>query len=454
MNKNTVVDTYHVENNHIDFKPSMFNRVVKKGTDMIIFNSKTGPAGIRYVSEQHKEQVEKLLSQKRISETDDSPVRQSLIECGFIVPFERNEKEIREYLQTKILTDSRLHLVIHTSKDCNFRCKYCYMDFKQENIRDDTKSGIINFVRKNIQNYKSVHISWFGGEPLLNMDAIRDISKELMSICEKAKRPYSSSVTTNGYLLTPQNIDILLASKVRNLFITIDGIKELHDTQRILADGSPSFDTIIQNLLYIKNNIATRALAVSIRTNMTKNHLDTLHEYYSFYDDLFGDDDRFSLYAKPVGNYGGARVLSIKDDLLNGMNSIYETLAGTHGKIKFFWNINDLCIGSGACPSRRFNKFTIGCDGSVHKCDEDVSGHPIGHLYPDGNMELNEEEHAKWLYIRKNDRCDNCFLSPVCFMEGCPKSRVFFGENVCEMNMKDIDSLIWWTAQSINAKSI
>lgn len=434
-----------------EYKASMFNRLLKKDGDMILYNSKTGPYGIRRVEKSNQEKVERYLNNPNVVDDYDD-IYLNLVKFGFLVPFEVNEKQIREYYQTQYLTNPRLYLVIHTSRECNFRCTYCYMDFKHENIHESTKEGIVNFISKNIQNYKSVHISWFGGEPLLGIDAIEDISKKVMTICEKAKKPYSASITTNGYLLTPKNIDILLKSKVRNFFITIDGTKSFHDEQRVLKDGSGTFDTIIGNLLYIKNNIKTRALNISIRSNMTKHHMSNLAAYYEFYDSYFGDDDRFTIYAKAVGDYGGTRVKKIKSDLLGGMQNIYDNLAQVNGRIKFMWNINDLSVGSSACPSREYNKFTIGCDGAVHKCDEDMQDHPVGHLYPDGKMELFENEHAKWVSFRYRPQCDDCFFSMVCFMEGCPKARIFHNVNICEVDFEEVDSLIWWTAKLVNAE--
>ena len=432
------------------YKASMFNRLLKKDDEMILYNSKMGPYGIKRIERKKQDKVEYYLSHPN-PPGDHDEVYDELINYGFLVPAELDEKQIREYYRTQFLTNPRLYLVVHTTQNCNFRCTYCYMDFNNVGIHEGTKEGIVNFISKNIQNYKSVHISWFGGEPLLGIDAINEISQKVISICAKARKPYSASITTNGYLLTPENIDVLLRAKVRNLFITIDGTKSCHDKQRVLKNGAGTFDRIIENLLYIKNNIRTRALNISIRSNMTKQHVLNLTGYYQFYDDNFGDDERFTLYAKPVGDYGGARVKKLEAELLSGMGDIYEELAKVNGKIKFMWNINDLSIGSGACPSRGYNKFTIGCDGSVHKCDEAMSDYPVGHLYPDGRMELFENECAKWVHARCTPQCDNCFFSMVCFMEGCPKARIFHKINICEVDFNEVDSLIWWTAKSINA---
>ena len=435
------------------YKASMFNRILKKNERMVIFNSKTGPYGIKRVDYKHQKLVENYLLNPDSGSMQDE-LYGKLIEYGFLVPKEIDEKQIREYYQTLALTNSLLRLVIHTSRDCNFRCTYCYMDFKDETIYNETKQGVVNFILKNIQHYKSIHISWFGGEPLLGIDAIKEISEKVIDICGKAKKPYSASITTNGYLLTPENIDILIRAKVTSFFITIDGIKQQHDMQRVLENGKGTFDTIINNLIYIRDHIKTRALNIAIRSNMTKQHIENLADYYSFYDKCFGEDSRFTLYAKAVGDYGGARVKRIQPSMLKGMDTIYDMLSQLNGKIKFMWNINDLAIGSSCCPSREYNKFTIGCDGSVHKCDEDLQGFSVGQLYPDGRMEIYEAEYVKWIHIRRRVQCDNCFFSLICFMEGCPKSRIFHGDSICETNFEEVDSLIWWAAEATNAKYI
>lgn len=65
------------------------------------------------------------------------------------------------------------------------------------------------------------------------------------------------------------NINILLKSKVKHIAITIDGLKEQHDSLRVLRNGGATFDKIIANLEYIRDNVKTRMLTVSLRSNIT-----------------------------------------------------------------------------------------------------------------------------------------------------------------------------------------
>ena len=138
------------------------------------------------------------------------------------------------------------------------------------------------FIRQNISRYRTVHISWFGGEPLLGINVIQYISEAVIDICKRAKKAYYSSITTNGYLLTPQNVELLLKYKVYDYVVTIDGVKSTHDYQRVLVNGEGTFDQIINNLRYMSSNVKNRNLKVIIRSNITRDIYDVLDEYYDF----------------------------------------------------------------------------------------------------------------------------------------------------------------------------
>lgn len=127
-----------------------------------------------------------------------------------------------------------------------------------------------------------MEICWFGGEPLLAMDVIENISKEVINICKKLKKLYNASITTNGFLLTPKNIEILLKNRVTNFTVTLDGLSECHDTLRVLKSGNPTHSVILKNLLYIKNNILKSNLRIFVRTNITKTIGESLEKYYNF----------------------------------------------------------------------------------------------------------------------------------------------------------------------------
>lgn len=118
----------------------------------------------------------------------------------------------------------------------------------------------------------------------MGMDVISYMSQKIIEICKRAKKTYMAGITTNGYLLTPTNIQTLLNLKVYNYFVTLDGLSDTHDNQRIFANGEPTFEKITENLRYLRHHVKFRYLNVCIRTNVTKSILDNLDAYLSFYE--------------------------------------------------------------------------------------------------------------------------------------------------------------------------
>ena len=271
-----LVETAYKERKQLHkLKPSMFNRIVETADGLTLYNSSKGTKSILRVSHQNSAKVCSLLAKPEVI-NDDSEIIRNLISAGYLVPENLDEKALRSYLQMEYLTNTRLHLVVHVTRACDFRCIYCYMDFEPVFLSADTQQGIINLVRNNIHKYSGVMISWFGGEPLLGVDIIENVSNELLAICKAHRKPYTASITTNGHRLTPDIYERLARCRVKNFTITIDEKKELHDKQRVLADGRPTFDTIINNLLYIKSNYKNPMQRFNLRTNITKDHYDSL----------------------------------------------------------------------------------------------------------------------------------------------------------------------------------
>lgn len=434
----------------------MFNHFVNdpESGALILFNSYLGARSIMKVPQLKKDKIKKWLDYNCVYKeavTDDSDFIK-LSQMGYFVESAVNEKERRDILLSKLRDDSTLRLVIHTSKACNFRCKYCYLHFKDEytpedNISLDVQEGIINFVRDNIQNFSSVHVDWFGGEPLLSTNAIKYVSEKLIEICREAHKPYEAVITTNGYLLTPKNIDLLIKAKVRHFAITIDGIKEQHDSFRMLKNGNGTFDKIISNLLYIRDNIKTRTISISLRSNITVDAVGLLEKYYEFYNKMFGDDSRFYLFVRPVKDLGGDSVAQISSSLFQknqiDFSVVLDKLGGIVDRIKFDANFMDLNVGGIRCFANNKNRYTVGVDGMISKCDESIPEVGIGKLDKFGQMQLDTPKLNKWMKTsRVSEKCDECFYSCCCFMDPCPKSRVNSGQESCPSTYKEIDSLI------------
>jgi len=445
----------------MEFAPSMFNRIVRDDKT-ILYNSYRGTNSVRYVTAANEERVLQYLASGTTwvrPEGDD--VFQSLVDIGYLVPVSVDEKALRDVLQFKICGDGKLRIIIHTTKQCNFRCKYCSLDFTNVPMSRIVQDAVVRFIHLNITRFTAVEVNWFGGEPLLEMGAIEYISKHVMKICRKHMKPFVAIVTTNGYLLSPDVVARLVECKVIHIAVTIDGLPERHDKQRYLAGGGPSFEKIIGNLLWIKEHVATQTLTVSIRNNLTVDAFCEFTEFYSYMDKLFGDDPRFSLFVRPVRDWGGASIRNMEDVLFENstglkIGDMYKFLKTFQGGLRFHSNFSDLEPGGLTCSVKYLNKIVIGAEGAVSKCDDSTSIETYGQLLPNGVMELNDDLNAKWMYRHVTEpKCDDCFLSCVCFFEECPKGRIYAGgKSECTVDMHEIDQLIAWTAHAHNVTAI
>jgi uncharacterized protein len=189
------------------------------------------------------------------------------------------------------------------SEDCNFRCRYCYEDFVRGTMVPEVRQGIKNLVRKRIKKLNRLNVSWFGGEPLYGWEALEELAPFFPEIAEAHEVPYSSEMTTNGYLMTPEVADKLLAWHIRSFKITIDGPPDYHDRARPARDGSPTFDRIFANLKAMARR--EEGFRIVLRVNFDHDNAPGLSELIDILSAEFKDDTRFSLSLRAVGKWGG-----------------------------------------------------------------------------------------------------------------------------------------------------
>lgn len=139
---------------------------------------------------------------KNISEIDKKEELDILYENGFLVDDDIVETEliVKDFFNITTKNET-LYLSIITTMDCNFECPYCFQNRKREYFSEETSKAVINFLELNKNKYKYVNVDWYGGEPLLNLKLILNLSDKIKKICEQNEIAYTSSLTSNGYLL-------------------------------------------------------------------------------------------------------------------------------------------------------------------------------------------------------------------------------------------------------------
>ena len=151
-------------------------------------------------------------------------------------------------------------LILETTNACNFRCRYCIFSGLYDGFRIhgndfmsfDVAKKAVDLYYKLFDTYKYLNplrdpkIGFYGGEPLLNINLIENVVEYANKLFAKYKENLLYTLTTNGSLLG-KYAEFLLQNNFQ-IFVSIDGPKEVHDTNRILANGAPTFDLIMNNI--------------------------------------------------------------------------------------------------------------------------------------------------------------------------------------------------------------
>lgn len=195
-------------------------------------------------------------------------------------------------------------IVIAPTNTCNMDCPYCYQGDKNplrtgnKNLNSENVEALKNVIRQVIERphakkVKTVHIEWFGGEPLLKPKLVDEISKYAIELGSKYGVGFKGSIITNGTLLTPEIWDMLDRNKIHQVQITIDGNQTSHDKMRVYINGKGTYDKIISNLkLMPKSNFK-----VTLRLNGDKEVAVTVP-------DLLADLDRKEIWPQRADQIG------------------------------------------------------------------------------------------------------------------------------------------------------
>jgi uncharacterized protein len=147
---------------------------------------------------------------------------------------------------------STLKPTVLTTYSCNFACSYCVENgvrnpvFMKEETARKTASYILAEAKK--LGTKNIFITFYGGEPLLNLSALRTVARETGRPAREAGISFAFGMSTNGSLLTRDVVQELKDLGLARAKITLDGTREAHDRKRPFAGGKGSFDTIVKNV--------------------------------------------------------------------------------------------------------------------------------------------------------------------------------------------------------------
>ncbi|HXS65540.1 MAG TPA: radical SAM protein, partial [Streptosporangiaceae bacterium] len=162
---------------------------------------------------------------------------------------------------------------------CNMACDYCGQEHFKSAVDQRRLERLAARVTATIADPATsrVTVTWFGGEPLLALRVVRELSAQFTAAADAAGKPYTARMATNGSLLTKATLTMLHRDcRLDSVVITIDGPEELHDRRRIKRNGIGSFHKTIAVLADVVRKKALPGLGIGIRINVDSENEDAV----------------------------------------------------------------------------------------------------------------------------------------------------------------------------------
>ena len=260
---------------------------------------------------------------------------------------------------------------------------------------------------------------------------------------------YEYAITTNGSLLTPNNIQFLLENKFNFFQITIDGSKENYNKNRPTIDGKGTWDLIFRNLKNLKAH-NDKQFTVYLRVNYNYEVIENIDELLKKV--TLELDERFLIFFHSIGKWGEKN-----DENLDVVDYRLEPFALkflVEKKIQYgldpIANCSIFFPYEGVCYASKPYSFTLGIDGKLRKCNEENSikdKFNIVGTIENGRIEIDRAKLAKFIlpngtYSLK-EKCNNCEFLPLCCGQGCPVNRLETGKDSCHSAFTILDDLLY-----------
>ena len=356
-------------------------------------------------------------------------------------------------------------LCLHIAHDCNLACKYCFADEgeyhgKRELMSYEVGKKALDFLVANSGSRTNLEVDFFGGEPLMNFEVVKQLVKYGRSLEEPNNKKFRFTLTTNGVLLDDDILEFA-NKEMSNLVLSLDGRKQVHDLMRPRRGGQGSYDTVVPK--FIKAAESRNQMNYYVRGTYTRNNLDFAKDVIHMADLGFEQISVEPVVADKSESY------AIREEDIDTLIKQYDELTAEMIKRKkegkpfnFFHFMIDL--SGGPCVAKRLS----GCGSGT----EYLAVSPSGELYPchqfmgmkdfllgnvdEGVIRTDIRDEFKLCNVYAKEKCKNCFAKFYC-SGGCAANSYNFSGSIngtyeigCELQKKRIECAIALKALEFN----
>lgn len=377
-----------------------------------------------------------------------------LTEAGQLFVKDTYECMIDEVKKRKTVVKA---LCLHIAHDCNLACKYCFAEEGEYHGRRALMSyevgkKALDFLIANSGNRHNLEVDFFGGEPLMNWQVVKDLVAYGREQEKLHNKHFRFTVTTNGVLLNDE-VQEFVNKEMDNVVLSLDGRKEINDQMRPFRNGRGSYDLIVPKFQRLADS--RNQERYYIRGTFTRNNLDFSQDILHFAELGFKQMSIEPVVGDESDPY------AIKEEDIPAIKEEYDKLAKImierekEGKgFNFFHFMIDL--DGGPCVAKRLS----GCGSGT----EYLAVTPWGDLYPchqfvgreeflmgnvdDGIVRPEIADDFRSCNVYSKDKCRDCFAKFYC-SGGCMANSYNFHGTIhdtydigCEMQRKRVECAI------------
>ena len=353
-------------------------------------------------------------------------------------------------------------MCLHIAHDCNLRCKYCFASTgeyggKRALMSSEVGKKAIDYLLKYSYGRKNLELDFFGGEPTMNFDAVKEVVAYARSKEQEYGKNFRFTITTNGVLLDDEKIDFI-NREMYNCVLSLDGRKEINDAIRPTVNGKGSYDLIVpkyQKLVEARRKCADNRNQYYVRGTFTKKNLDFTQDVLHLFDLGFDQVSVEPVVSPEYQDY------AITEEDLPRIFQEYEALAKTVLQLKkegkkfnFFHFMIDL--DQGPCAIKRLrgcgcgNEYVaVTPEGDVYPCHQFVGmdDWKMGSVL-DQSLDLEKKDYFAKTNVYTKEDCKNCWAKFYC-SGGCNANSLQYAGDVrkshrisCELEKKRLECAI------------
>ena len=372
--------------------------------------------------------------------------------CEFDMKYPYSKDELNNMYTNKVKS-----MTLALTEQCNLRCKYCgympkYMDdnYKLKSMPKEVAFKAIDILMKNSHESELCHLGFYGGEPLLKLDLIKECIDYISNKYPFRKPSYN--MVTNAVLLDDKVTDFIIENDIK-INISFDGPKEYQNKYRVDCNGNASHEKVYKNIQafyrkdpkFFRENVTYNVVMFNGASNELFESIDNLWKCDVNMIELFPTEYFINSRDKSDETNKGEKI-DIKTydfankNMLKGMKKYYNSFSKPACS-------NCILPGGFCVPGVRKNFVTT--DGKIIVCekvDESKEIFEIGDVY--NGIDRNKVNRLVDETLKSVEKCKSCWASKFCKM--CFKDILNINDDFCEKSRKGVETELGYYLDNIS----